>query len=50
MNIGVSLLKDKDTRMEEKARADLRRQRRVGGRCREGWGGPEQTLRKQGQG
>lgn len=24
MNIGVSLLNDKDTRMEEKARADLR--------------------------
>lgn len=33
MNIGVSLLNDKDTRMEEKARADLRMQRGVWSRC-----------------
>lgn len=41
-------MKDKDTRMEEKARADLRRQRRFWNRHWEDWGGLEQTLRKQG--
>lgn len=41
-------MKDKDTRMQEKARADLRRQRRFWNRRWEDWDGLEQTLRKQG--